>query len=130
MKILSIFTFIIIFSLNNSYAQNFELDRGIGFSKGRDVEDWVKTQDFQNSPTNINSSFNRINSIQRSNLASSQGNSIVVQTQPGSHVVVNASQINSGNQTAEVNLKSISRPKYNNVEIPTYNTENNLYHSQ
>lgn len=114
----------------NLYARDFELDRGIGFQKGRDVEDWVKTQDSVNSPSSLDSNFNRINSLSRSNMASSYGNSIVIQTQPGSHIVVNASQINNGNQIAEVNLKSISGPKYNNVEIPSYDQDTHLFHAQ
>ncbi|PIR37144.1 MAG: hypothetical protein COV35_11155 [Alphaproteobacteria bacterium CG11_big_fil_rev_8_21_14_0_20_39_49] len=130
MTILRLLIIISLIPLGNLYARDFELDRGIGFQKGRDIEDWVKTQDATNSPSSLDSNFNRINSLTKSNLASSYGNSIVIQTQPGSHVVVNASQINTGNQIAEVNLKSISGPKYNNVEVPSYNPDTHILHAQ
>lgn len=127
---MTIFRLLIIMLLvpsGNLYAMDFELDRGIGFSKGRDVEDWVEAKSISNSNFSRNSNLNRIHSLGSSSLASSFGNSIVIQTQPGSHVVVNASQINHGNQNAEVNLKSLGEPQYKNVEEPTeYDLDRNL----
>lgn len=130
MKKICFFIIISIMPLGNLYARDFEFDRGIGFERGRDVEDWVETQGFERSHSSFSSNFNRINSLRTSNLATSQGNSIVIQTQPGSHVVVNASQINNGNQISEVNLKSLDGPQYNNVEAPTYDQDTHIYHAQ
>lgn len=128
MLILRILIIILLIPSGSLYARDFELDRGIGFSKGRDVEDWVETKSFGNSTFGRNSNLNRIGgAVGNSTLASSFGNSIVIQTQPGSHVVVNASQINHGNQSAEVNLKSLGEPQYKNVEEPSYDQDRNLY---
>ena len=108
-------TLLIIFTSGASYANDFELDRGIGFDKGRDIEDWVDTKESRKysagfdpySKLGANGTNFPIN-------ASSIGNIISITTEPGSHVVVNAQQINNGNQITEVNLKGVK--EYQNVE--------------
>jgi len=130
MSIFRLIFLIILLPFSTIHAQEFELDRGIGFSRNHDIEDWISAKGARNNSFGQNSNFNRDNSLGRTNLASSYGNSIVIQTQPGSHVVLNASQINHGNQTAEVNLNNLDGPRYENVEIPTYDQDRNLSYSK
>ncbi|MET0154530.1 MAG: hypothetical protein ABW189_00270 [Rickettsiales bacterium] len=105
-------------------AVEFNFDRGIGFAKGRDVEDWVSAKDargaslFQQIYTE--GTANRPGLSDGTNAATAVGNSISVQTGPGGVAVVNATQINAGNQSAEINLKNLQTKTYKNVEIPAY----------
>lgn len=125
--------FLIILLPYTANARDFELDRGIGFSKGRDIEDWVEAKETRNSPAGLESDFNETSPLGQPPVnASSYGNYISIQTQPGSHVVLNASQTNTGNQNAEVNLKGVNSSRYKNVEIPTpsYNPDTRLNNFQ
>lgn len=114
------------------FAADFELDRGIGATRGRDVEDWADARDDAGRNTSYNARMYQYNTQAGGSLASAYGNAIVIKTQPGSHVVLNASQINTGNQTVEVSLNSsINNKRYRNVEDrPTYDTDANLYQVQ
>jgi hypothetical protein len=132
MSILRLIFFIILLPQAVN-AIDFELDRGIGFEKGRDIEDWVDVKQSRNIPSSLESGFNENSSFGQSPVnATSYGNFISIQTQPNSHLVLNASQANSGNQNAEINLKGVNSSRYKNVEIPTqsYDPDTRLNHVQ
>lgn len=119
MPILYIALFVAALFFGNVNAMSFEMDRGIGFSRGQDIEDWVEAKPMSGTPDRMNAFLERGAVFGGTNLASSIGNSIVIQTQPGSHVILNATQTNLGNQTAEVTLRGASAAdRLNNVEMP------------
>lgn len=115
---------VVMLSASVAVAGDFDFDRAIGHARNNDVESWVEGRE-SGLPNQRDSQFD-----DATPLASSMGNVISIQTQPGSHVVLNASQINKGNQTSEVRLRGMNFKRYRNVEIPKYDTDAYLYHSQ
>lgn len=98
-----------------AHARDFQLDRGIGFDKkGRGEESWVDTKESAES----SALGNRFGQSNNGISATAIGNLISVQAAQGSHTVINAMQINTGNQTAEVSLRGAKQ--YKNVELPNY----------
>ena len=105
-----------------SFAGDFQLDRAIGHERNNSTESWIDSKD--------NSFSGQRESPYDDAVAASFGNAISIETKPGSHVVLNASQINKGNQTSEVSLKGMNSKKYKNVELPKNNPDTYLIHSQ
>lgn len=113
MRLLTLLILIILTPIAAMSETNFELDHGIGFRRGSNVEDWMDIEASRKYSNEQAAERNRI--FANDGSGSVIGNSIVITTEHGSHVVVNAMQINHGNQTLEVNLNSIDN--YTNVEV-------------
>ncbi len=118
-SVLSLGLMMTVFS-SSAFAADFDLDRGIGYKKGRDVESWMDSRESA-------ASGNTSSRLSGSSMGTAIGNLISIKTEAGSHVVLNATQINKGNQTVEVTMNN---NQYKNVEEPAYNTEGTLYYSK
>lgn len=111
-------------------AAEFDLDRGIGYKRGQDVESQMDVKSSRNA--NLDAALNKNSGLGESSLASSYGNLISIQTSPNSHVMLNANQINTGDQTVIVSLRGMGTKQYKNVEqaLPTDDMNNNIYYNQ
>ena len=105
---------------SSAFAADFDLDRGIGYKKGHDIESGMNNR--ESSPLSTGASR-----LGGSAIGSSIGNSIYIKTEAGSSVVLNATQINKGNQTVEV---SMNTKQYKNVEQPANNNPETLHYNQ
>ena len=102
-----------------SQTRSFELDHGIGFRKGSNIEDWMDVEANRRYSAEQAAKRNRL--FANDGSGSVIGNSIVITTQRGSHVVLNATQVNQGNQILEVNLFD-NGGQLSNVEIDDSDT--------
>lgn len=110
----------------------FEMDRGIGFERGRDIEDWMDVGEARTAAAGNGgyAEFTGLGAYNVSATAGAHGNSIFIKTDPGSHVTLSATQINSGNQTVEINLKNVTDNRYQNVEVTDVSEDSSNYNNR